>query len=303
MVTRQTRLQQTVRRFNTKRQAKFFVESRGQSFGDYELEDSHYLAARERVLRSVPRDISFQQIDREFLPNYVFSEKDLVVTLGQDGLVVNVAKYLTGQPIVAVNPDPARFDGVLLPFLSEQLADVLVAVSERRFKVSKITMARVDLSDGQHLYAFNDFYLGIQNQSSARYTLRLDKQEERQISSGILVATPAGSTGWLSSFYNMTAGLASFLGAPVRLPESRMSWDQRRLMFVVREPFASQWSGTSLVAGALEEERKLVVESHMAEGGLIFSDGMLSDYIEFNSGATASVGLADKTTALITEIF
>ena len=300
VVTRQTRLQQSVRRFNTKRQAKFFVESRGQSFQDYEEEDEHYAAARELVLRSVPRDVSFQIIDREFLPNYVFGEKDLVVTLGQDGLVVNVAKYLNGQPVVAVNPDPERFDGVLMPFLPDQLPGALRAVEEGRCSMSHITMARVDLGDGQHLYAFNDFYIGIQNQSSARYTIRFGETEERQISSGVLIATPAGSTGWMSSFYNMTSGIASFLGSPVSLPSPQMSWEERRLVFFVREPFASRWSEVKLVAGTLEAGYTLVLESHMAEGGLIFSDGMLSDFLAFNSGSTATVGLAEKTTALVT---
>ncbi len=302
VVTRETRLQQTVKRFNTMRQAKFFVESRGQSFQDYEAEDEHYAVARELVMRSVPRDVSFQIIDREFLPNYVFGPRDLVVTLGQDGLVVNVAKYLKGQVVVAVNPDPERFDGVLLPFRAEQLPSALRAVAEGRFALSRITMARVDLSDGQHLYAFNDFYIGIQNQSSARYTIRFGDREERQISSGVLVATPAGSTGWLSSFYNMTAGIAAFLGSPVELPDPKMRWEERRLVFFVREPFASRWSEVELVAGALDAQHSLVMESHMAEGGLIFSDGMLSDYLEFNSGATATVGLAEKTTGLVTSI-
>ena len=302
VVTRQTRLQQSVRRFNTKRQAKFFVESRGQSFQDYEAEDEHYAVARDLVMRSVPRDVSFQIIDREFLPNYVFGERDLVVTLGQDGLVVNVAKYLDGQPVVAVNPDPERFDGVLMPFLADDLPLALRAVEEGRCTISHLTMARVDLTDGQHLYAFNDFYIGIENQSSARYTIRFGAAEERQISSGVLVATPAGSTGWLSSFYNMTTGIASFLGSPVSLPSSQMSWEERRLVFFVREPFASRWSDVSLVAGALDADHSLVLESHMAEGGLIFSDGMLSDYLAFNSGATATVGLAQKTTALVTAI-
>ena len=55
-------------------------------------------------------------VDRGFLTNYVFGARDVVVALGQDGLVANVLKYLDGQPVIGVNPDPARWDGVLLPF-------------------------------------------------------------------------------------------------------------------------------------------------------------------------------------------
>lgn len=71
-------------------------------------------------------------------------------------------------------------------------------------------------------------------------------------------------------------------------------------MFFVREPFASRWSDVGLVAGTLQGDERLILESHMAEGGIIFSDGMLTDYIAFNSGSTATVGLAEKTTALVT---
>ena len=54
-----------------------------------------------------------RMLDRELVPTYTFLREDVIVTLGQDGLVANTAKYAAGQPIIAVNPDPERFDGVL----------------------------------------------------------------------------------------------------------------------------------------------------------------------------------------------
>ena len=57
-----------------------------------------------------------QFLDRGLVPTYTFDRTEVVVTLGQDGLVANTAKYAGGQPIVGLNPDPARVDGVLLPF-------------------------------------------------------------------------------------------------------------------------------------------------------------------------------------------
>ena len=64
----------------------------------------------------MPRGIRIQWIERAFLPTFTFGALDVVVVLGQDGLVVNAAKYLDGQPVIALNPDPERVDGVLLPF-------------------------------------------------------------------------------------------------------------------------------------------------------------------------------------------
>src|SRR5262249_21372100 len=116
IVTRKTRLQELIERFNTREQAKFYIEHMGLDFADYDAEHATYMAAIGQLRRELDGLTKLQLIDRGFLPNFIFTEQDLVVTVGQDGLVVNTAKYLKGQPIVAVNPDPQRYDGILLPF-------------------------------------------------------------------------------------------------------------------------------------------------------------------------------------------
>ena len=66
--------------------------------------------------RAVPSVIKSQVIHRDIVPQFTFGQDDLVIAIGQDGLVSNTAKYLSSQPILGVNPDPGRFNGVLLPF-------------------------------------------------------------------------------------------------------------------------------------------------------------------------------------------
>ena len=115
LVTRPTRLAELVARFNTVSQARFYIEHQGADFSDYLLEDETYhraLVATQAHLSQLGR---LQTLDRSFLPNFVFAPEDTIVTLGQDGLVANTLKYLQGQPVVGVNPDPARWDGRLLP--------------------------------------------------------------------------------------------------------------------------------------------------------------------------------------------
>lgn len=301
LVTRPTRLQDTVKRYNTKAQAAFYIERRGQSFADYELEDDTYAKARDSLLNLIPSDLKIQIIDRSFLPNFLFAPNDVVVCLGQDGLVVNTAKYLNGQPVVAVNPDPDRFDGILLPFQVGNAHSAFEALLKGKQQTRKITMARVDLNDGQHLYAFNDLFLGPKSHISARYTIRIGDKSERQMSSGILVSTPAGSTGWFSSLMNQTRGLSRFGGVSANVSAKARKWEDRELTFAVREPFASKWSGVEIVAGLIREKDSLIVESHMAEAGVIFSDGMEQDFLAFNSGATATVRIAEKITELVVQ--
>ncbi|MBP9886531.1 MAG: NAD+ kinase [Leptospiraceae bacterium] len=299
LVIRATRLQESVQRFSSKAQAKFFVQSRGQSFDDYEKEDSNYQFARDQVAHAIPSDIKLQVIDRSFLPNFVFGPKDVVMTLGQDGLVVNTAKYLNGQPIIAVNPDPERFDGILLPFQISTLSQAVNNLLKGSPRIRNITMGKVELNDGQSLFAFNDFFVGAKSHISARYTIKYQGRQERHSSSGVVISTPAGSTGWMSSLFNMAKGIASFKGFNIAIDPTRLDWDERRLIFIVREPFRSKWSGADLVAGEISEQNKIILESHMAESGVIFSDGMESDFLEFNSGTTATIGLADKMTRLV----
>src|SRR6185436_822502 len=115
-----------------------------------------------------------KQIDRTFLPNFDFGRCMLVVVLGQDGLVANTAKYVGDLPIVAINPDPARNDGVLLPFQIADARRVVRRVLDRKQTSREITLAEVNTNDGQRMLAFNDFFIGCASHVSARYTIEAD---------------------------------------------------------------------------------------------------------------------------------
>jgi NAD kinase len=300
LVTRKTRLAELVERFNTLAQAKFYIQHAGQDFAEYEREDEAYARSVESVRRSLEFGLKLQLIERALVPTFTFLPADLVVTLGQDGLVANTAKYVGSQPIVAVNPDPERFDGILLPFLPGQAERAVARVLEGRARIRAITLAEARLNDGQRLLAFNDLFLGAQTHVSARYRIHWKKAEEPQSSSGVLVSTGAGSTGWMSSVFHMAAGVAA-LGGGTAGKSMRLDWEDRRLLFVVREPFLSRHSRVNIIAGLVEPKDKLVLESLMPSGGVIFSDGVESDYLQFNSGATVSVGAAAETAQLVVE--
>lgn len=298
IVTRKTRLQELVERFNTRSQAKFYIEHAGGDFADYEREDDAYRLSLEVLRRSLDFEIPQQLIDRGLVPTFLFQKEDLVVTLGQDGLVANTAKYVGVQPIVAVNPEPGRFDGILLPFLPDEARSAVGRVIEAKAKIHEVTLAEIKLQDDQRLLAFNDLFIGARSHVSALYRITSGKKSEIQSSSGILVSTGAGSTGWLSSVFNMTSGVAHFCGGTTVKPV-RMPWEDRRLIFVVREPFVSRHSQANLVAGMLGPGQELVLESLMPLGGAVFSDGMEADFLQFNSGAIATVRAADQRARLV----
>ncbi len=264
----------------------------------YEVEDIAYQESLRRLRAALPREVPIQELEREQVPTYDFWNTLAVVVVGPDGLVANTAKYVGGLPIIGVNPDPTRIDGVLLPYTIDRAASAVKQVLAGRARYRPVTLARVTLNDGQEMLAFNDFYLGASSLVSSRYLLRVRGQAEQQSSSGLLVVTGVGSTGWLSSIFNMAVGLARYCGYP-EPARPAMQWEDRRLTWVVREPFISRQSGAELVIGCIEQREELVVESHMPSGGVIFSDGMEMDALEFNSGAIARFSVAEQQAQLV----
>ena len=301
LVVRETRLDELVRRHNTIAQARFFIEHFGADFSDYRMEDRVYKAAveeTEQVLRRIGR---VQTLPRAFLPNFIFGALDIVVVLGQDGLVANTLKYLKDQPVIGVNPDPPRWDGLLLPFGVRDLAAIVPEAIARRRDLRPITMARASLSDGQHLMAVNDLFIGARTHVSARYQLQIEGRSEEQSSSGVIVSTGLGSTGWFKSIVTGAVGVARrFTGAlPATEHDAAFPWDADYLCFSVREPFPSRTTSTSLIFGRVAAETALVIESRMADNGVIFSDGMIADCLAFNAGMKATVTVAPNRGYLV----
>ncbi|MAT13866.1 MAG: hypothetical protein CMJ46_01190 [Planctomyces sp.] len=323
VVTRKTRMENLRQRWSTRgqmhymfRQNKAYAAMQGgdleaaamlssgedEDILDFEDEFETYQNAVGELQSELNLGYPVQVIDREYLPTVGFDMCSVVVVIGQDGLVANTAKYVGDVPIVAVNPDPGRFDGVLLPWQLPQVRQVVQRVIKGTYRTRDITLAEVQLQDDQRLLAFNDFYIGASSHVSSRYELTVGGMTEEQSSSGILVSTGAGSTGWISSVLNMTRGVCRYLQSDVRPDKSlQMDWDERRLLWVVREPFRSRTTGVDLVCGELRAGEELLIESRMDSGGVIFSDGVESDFLEFNGGAIARVGVASQQARLVVD--
>ena len=102
LVTRRTRLQDLLARHHTLAQARFYVEHLGADFSDYLREDEAYRLALGAVSDALVGWGRHQVIERGHLPNFSFAADDIVLALGQDGLVANTMKYLAGQPLLGI---------------------------------------------------------------------------------------------------------------------------------------------------------------------------------------------------------
>lgn len=296
LVTRETRLDDLISRYNTISQAQFYVEHLGADFSDYVAEDRKYkasIAEAEATLKNLGR---VQVLHRKFVPNFVFGNDDVIVVIGQDGLVANTLKYLNGQPVIGVNPDPERWDGVLLPFNVTELGQIVPEVFSEQRQIQEISMAKAELSDGQNLYAVNDFFIGAKTHVSARYSININGATEHHSSSGIIVSTGLGSTGWFRSVLTGATGIVKkAISQDIDMDrDTSWEWDAQYLCFSVREPFPSRTTSTSIVWGKITENSPLSLLSQMSGNGVIFSDGVENDFLEFNSGMTATITVAEK---------
>ncbi|MEU5432627.1 hypothetical protein AB0G73_04535 [Streptomyces sp. NPDC020719] len=289
LVHRTTEYEELLARHGTHGQAAFFLSSRGRSID--EVAERHHRAHRAlaEVAAAVPLKWRQSRVERTDLDRFLFAPEDVVVVVGQDGLVANAAKYLRGQPVVGIDTDPGRNPGVLVrhrPGDAAKLLDAALSSSG----ADELTMVEAVADDTQRLLALNEIYLGPPGHQTARYRLGPDDQaaaSEPQASSGLLVGTGTGATGWLRSLWQQR-------GSGLALPGPA----DPRLIWFVREAWPSRTTGTSLVEGALEgsERLRVTVESDRL---VAFGDGMEADSLELTWGQTIRVGRSDTALRLI----
>ncbi len=287
-VTRETEYELLIARHATREQARFFLRTRGESLEDVETIHERLQATLRRGRAAVPDGWRQAKVRRADLDRFLFTPDDIVVTVGQDGLIANVAKYLDGQPVLGVNPAPDLYDGVLVRLKVEQLSKLLPAAVENDVATERRTMVEAELDSGERLLALNEIFIGHRSHQSARYEIETAGTSELQSSSGVIVTSGTGATGWARSISEAT-GLV--------LP---LDPQERALAFMVREPFPSRTTGTVLRAGKLAEAN-LTIRSRMNDGGTVFADGMEQDHLLFDYGRRLSIRPAERVLHLVVD--
>ncbi|MFF2999070.1 hypothetical protein ACFVTC_31640 [Streptomyces sp. NPDC057950] len=289
LVHRTTEYEELVARHGTHGQAAFFLTSRGRDIQEVAERSRRNRRALAEVASAVPLTWRQARVERGDLDRFLFGPEDVVVVVGQDGLVANVAKYLSGQPVIGIDTDPGRNPGVLVRHRPRDTGALLA--SAHGGPADELTMVEAVADDTQRLLALNEIYLGAADHQTARYRLGLDEYGgavEPQASSGVLVGTGTGASGWLRSVWQGRGG---------ELPLPRPT--DERLIWFVREAWPSPVTGTSLVAGELGGAGRLslTVESDRL---IAFGDGMEGDAVELVWGQTVRVGVAGVRLRLLT---
>ncbi|MER6085376.1 hypothetical protein [Streptomyces sp. NPDC001833] len=290
LVHRTTEYEELVARHGTHGQAAFFLASRGRDMAEVAERHRRTRRALAEVTSAVPLAWRQARVERADLDRFLFAPEDVVVVVGQDGLVANVAKYLDGQPVIGVDTDPGRNPGVLVRHRPEQAPVLLASVAATAMGADELTMVEAVADDTQRLVALNEIYFGAAGHQTARYRLGLENDGgvvEAQASSGVLVGTGTGATGWLRSVWQER-------GARLPLPAPT----EDRLLWFVREAWPSPATGTSLVAGELTASAALTltVESDRL---IAFGDGIETDALELTWGQTVRVRACRRRLRLV----
>ncbi|HET9050354.1 MAG TPA: hypothetical protein VFO60_01545 [Candidatus Dormibacteraeota bacterium] len=290
VIHRRTELDELLARHGTHGQAAFFLRGRGRSMAEVELRHAAQEAALRAVSSAIPVDWRRGAVERADLARFLFAADDVVVAVGQDGLVANVAKYLDGQCVVGVNPDPARNPGVLVPHAPDAAGPPILAAAGAagRRRIEALTMVEAVSDDGQRLLALNEVFLGQAGHQTARYALRIPNgRTERQASSGLLVGTGTGATGWCRSAW---LERHSTLALP-RPTDQDLAW-------FVREAWPSPATGATLTEGALGsgEALRVTVDSDRL---VAFGDGVETDALALTWGQSIEIRAASRTLHLV----
>ncbi len=286
-VSRQTEYAALLTKHGTRGQAEFFLSTRGQEIEELEVRDALQSRALTAAKEAVPSEWSFVHVVREDLNRFLFSAEDIIVPIGQDGLVANIAKYLDGQPVIGVTPDPGASEGVLTRHGVDRLPGLLKSARHGDVDIQARAMVEAKAGEGMSLLALNELFIGHRSHQSARYVVQSGDAEEFQSSSGMIVATGTGLTGWAKSIMTATHRVIDI--AP----------EDDRAAFFAREPWPSRTSGCEIAAGEISGSAHLSLLSRINEGGVIFADGIEHDYLPFNWGVEAQVGMARKRLSLV----
>lgn len=182
---------------------------------------------------------------------------DLILAIGGDGTAIATSHFADRTPLLGINSAPQTSIGFFCRANPSNFSRLLTSILQGRLKPKKVPRLEVTLNGKKFPYpGLNEVLLASELQGdTARYLLRIGHQEEEQKSSGVWVATGAGSTAVIRS-----------AGGKKDSPFSK------RLQYRVREPFCYPRHHYKLLHGFLKPGQTITLISQMHHG-MIFMDG------------------------------
>lgn len=285
------------------------------------VDGERILSSHDRQVQSIQKTlgyladsgIRFKLVVGDEIPRDLARESDLVVTLGGDNYFQHLSHFIDRQPILGINSDPETSNGVLTHFTADGFKEFLPRLKGGSFDVEKWCRLQTKIN-GQILptLSVSEIYLGAYKSTDmSRYILELPEswgttRVEEQKSSGLIIATEAGETGWYDAAARYTTahedrdttiwwtpGTYKMLGGVH--PNS----GNRYASFIAREPYVSNpFKGYLYHKGVIYSREKLKI-TWLAHGrGLVSIDAR--DEYELTRGDKVEIGISNKPLRVIT---
>lgn len=205
------------------------------------------------------------QVVREYdLNKNIVKGFDLVITLGGDGHAMNVSSYVDETKLFwAVNSDYRGSRGALTTADSRDFEKKFDMLMKGKHKIKEYTRLKAVINDNvETAVALNEIFIGNKyNIKASRFDLKYRGKEESKISSGIIIATGAGSTAY---YHSATKGL-------------KFARDAKKAKFVVlseNRPYSFFNIFKRNTRGVLKEDDILEIKSQMYDDyGSVSIDG------------------------------
>ncbi len=224
-------------------------------------------------------NFDFRLVDREHLGKEKFGGMGLVIAVGGDGTFLRASQFVGKQLIFGVNADIKNKEGFFMQTHKKNFESKFRRITKNNFRVRQFPRLE-SYVDGKKIetIALNEFFIGPRKSyHAAKYVISIDGKKERQKSSGVLVATAAGSWAWAKACHNKPLPL-----------------DSKKFQFVVREPYEGKvFKDYRLKYGILGKNQKVTVISHMLDG-IVVADSVGKEF-NVKYGHKAVVKLADKS--------
>lgn len=285
LVHRRTEYEELVARHGSHGQAEFFLDTRGRAITEVLGRKRTQDEAQREVQAAIPLGWRLGRVERRDLPRFLFAPEDIVVVVGQDGLVANLSKYLDGQVVIGINADPARNPGILVQHAPSVARKLIEGAASGTLTIEGHTMVEAKADDGQTLVALNEIFIGHPSHQTARYSVATpDGRAESHASSGLVVGSGSGATGWCRSIWQERA-------SSLCLPRPT----DRTLIWFAREAWPSPATDTSVTEGLLEQPLVIRAESDQL---IAFGDGLEEDHLTLKWGQRLEVGAAAQVLRL-----
>lgn len=195
--------------------------------------------------------ISYLSSRRVHLTSKMCRNRDLIIAIGGDGTFLRAAHHIGSTPVLAVSSDIRYNEAFYAQATPANFVRKFKMLLKGKFKIRKLPRLQVKLNGSYlQLMAINEVFVGSRHPyHTSRYWITIHGKKEFQKSSGVLITTRTGSTGWAKSAYKKSLNI-----------------QKNGFGYVVREPYIGRLTKSKLLGGTLPRKDVVKITSSLHEG-------------------------------------